>query len=206
MSSGPDDPAVVLGSGLTAVDAVLSLSQQPRRAPITLVSRNGLLPQAHAATPVPPVDLTSLVSELVAAPGGVRARDSVAPSSRRTVRELGRRAATGGASWTGCARTRPGSGGRCRRPSVGGFLPVSVRSGRCIGTGWPSTVAEPFRALLARGDVRLVAGRVESAQAEDDVVKLVVRDAAAIGRSSWTQSWVINCTGPCRRTAWSPTR
>ena len=74
-------PAVVLGSGLTAVDTVLSLSQQPRRAPITLVSRNGLVPQAHAATPLPPVDLTSMVSELVAAPGGVRARTLLAPAA-----------------------------------------------------------------------------------------------------------------------------
>ena len=91
---GPDEAAVVLGSGLTAVDTVLSLSQQPRRAPITLVSRHGLLPQAHAATPVSPVDLTSLVSELVAAPGGVRAH-TLLRQLRRKVREL----ATTGGDW-----------------------------------------------------------------------------------------------------------
>ena len=72
---GPDDPAVLLGTGLTAVDTVLSLYQHPRRAPITLVSRNGLLPQVHSATPVSPADMSSLVSELVATPGGVRARE-----------------------------------------------------------------------------------------------------------------------------------
>ena len=50
---------------------------------------------------------------------------------------------------------------------------------------------------MDRGDVRLVAGRVESARAEDEVVKLVVRRAglrsAARVRDT---SWVINCTGP----------
>ena len=70
---GPDEPVVTLGSGLTAVDAVLSLAQQPRQAPITLISRNGLLPQAHAAMPSTPVDMRSLVAELTAVSGGVRA-------------------------------------------------------------------------------------------------------------------------------------
>src|SRR5262249_969383 len=91
---GPDEPAVILGSGLTAVDAVLSLTQLPRQAPITLVSRHGLLPQAHAPTPVPPADLTGLVAELVAAPGGVRAQ-TLLHQLRRKVREL----ATKGVDW-----------------------------------------------------------------------------------------------------------
>src|SRR5262249_59662937 len=82
---GPDDESVILGSGLTAVDTVLSLSQQPRRAPITLLSRHGLLPQAHAENPVPPADLTGLVNELVGTPGGVRA-----PALLRRVREKAR--------------------------------------------------------------------------------------------------------------------
>src|SRR5262249_19868438 len=83
---GPDEPAVILGSGLTAVDAVLSLTQQPRRAPVTLISRHGLLPQAHAPRPVPPADLKEFISGLTAAPGGVRAL-SLLSQLRRKVRE-----------------------------------------------------------------------------------------------------------------------
>jgi uncharacterized NAD(P)/FAD-binding protein YdhS len=45
----PDESVVVLGSGLTAVDAVLSLAHPDRRAPITIASRRDLLPQSHAA-------------------------------------------------------------------------------------------------------------------------------------------------------------
>ncbi len=91
---GPDDAAVVLGSGLTAVDAVLSLSQQQRRAPITLVSRHGLLPQAHAATPLVPVDLTSMIAELVAVPGALRATALL-----RQLRCKARELASTGADW-----------------------------------------------------------------------------------------------------------
>jgi uncharacterized NAD(P)/FAD-binding protein YdhS len=58
------------------------------------------------------------------------------------------------------------------------------------------TVAEPFRALVDRGAVRMLAGRVESARAEEDVVRLVVRPRGN-GRSlELNTSWVINCTGP----------
>src|SRR5271157_1553372 len=192
---GPDEAAVVLGSGLTAVDTVLSLSQQPRRAPITLVSRHGLLPQTHAATPVSPVNLTSLVSELVAAPGGVRAQ-TLLRQMRRKVREL----ATTGGDW---------------RSVVDGLRPHTALLWRSMPPAerrqfltrlrpfWEVhrhrmalTVAEPFRALVARGEVRLVAGRVESAQAEDEVVRLVVRQRGSDRLLESDTSWVINCTGP----------
>jgi uncharacterized NAD(P)/FAD-binding protein YdhS len=192
---GPDDAAVVLGSGLTAVDAVLSLSQQPRRAPITLVSRHGLLPQSHAATPVSPVDLTSMVAELVAAPGGVSAR-ALLHQLRRKAREL---AATG-ADW---------------RSVVDGLRPHTTLLWRSMATAerqqfltrlrpfWEVhrhrmalAVAEPFRAMLARGDVRLVTGRVESARVEGEVVTIVVRQRGSDRPIESDTSWVINCTGP----------
>nr|BFE57918.1 hypothetical protein GCM10020063_024440 [Dactylosporangium thailandense] len=43
---GPDDPVLIVGTGLTAVDVAVSLSALTRR-PITATSRNGLLPFAH---------------------------------------------------------------------------------------------------------------------------------------------------------------
>jgi uncharacterized NAD(P)/FAD-binding protein YdhS len=192
---GPDEAAVVLGSGLTAVDTVLSLSQQPRRAPITLVARHGLLPHAHASGPLLPVDLTPMVSELVAAPGGVRAQ-RLLRLLRRKVREL---AATG-ADW------------RC---VVDGLRPHTARLWQSMPPAerrqflvrlrpfWEVhrhrmalAVAENFQALLARGEVRLVAGCVESAQAEADVVRLVLRQRGGDRLIESDTSWVINCTGP----------
>jgi uncharacterized NAD(P)/FAD-binding protein YdhS len=57
-------------------------------------------------------------------------------------------------------------------------------------------VAEPFHALLARGDVRLVSGRVESASAEGETVRLVIRERGSDRLIESSTSWVINCTGP----------
>jgi uncharacterized NAD(P)/FAD-binding protein YdhS len=192
---GPDEAVVVLGTGLTAVDAVLSLSQQPRRAPITLISRRGLLPQAHAAAPVPPADLAALVAELVEAPGGVRAR-ALLHRLRRKARELGQ---TGG-DW---------------RSVVDGLRPHTGRLWRAMPPGqrqrflarlrpfWEVhrhrmalAVADPFRERLAGGQVRLLAGSIESARAGDEVVRLLVRRRGGNRLVETDASWVINCTGP----------
>lgn len=43
----PDAEVMILGSGLSMVDAWLSLSQAEHRGPITVVSRHGLLPKSH---------------------------------------------------------------------------------------------------------------------------------------------------------------
>lgn len=41
----PDAPVLILGSGLSMVDAVLSLEARNHRGPVTVISRRGLLPQ-----------------------------------------------------------------------------------------------------------------------------------------------------------------
>ncbi len=43
----PEAPVMILGSGLSMVDAWLTLAQAGHRGPITVVSRHGLLPQGH---------------------------------------------------------------------------------------------------------------------------------------------------------------
>jgi uncharacterized NAD(P)/FAD-binding protein YdhS len=53
-----DDPIVLIGSGLTAIDLVVEAQSRKTVGPITAVSRHGLLPQPHtpaAATPTPKV-------------------------------------------------------------------------------------------------------------------------------------------------------
>ena len=46
----PDDPVLILGTGLTMVDTVLTLADQGHRGPVVAVSRRGLLPLAHEET------------------------------------------------------------------------------------------------------------------------------------------------------------
>ena len=47
----PDDPVLLIGTSLTAVDVVLSLLDRGHTGPITAVSRRGLLPLPHASGP-----------------------------------------------------------------------------------------------------------------------------------------------------------
>ncbi|MCW5721843.1 MAG: FAD/NAD(P)-binding protein [Devosia sp.] len=59
----PDAPVMILGSGLSMVDAWVGLCEAQHRGPITVVSRNGLLPTAHR-------DVTPLVIDAADVPFG----------------------------------------------------------------------------------------------------------------------------------------
>lgn len=192
---GPDDPVVVLGSGLTAVDTVLSLSQEPRRAPITLISRHGFFPQAHAESPITPTDLNSLVSDLMAAPGGLRIK-TLFQQLRRKVREV----IAAGGNWRSVV-----DGLRPHTANLWRTLPLSERK-RFLARLRPYWevhrhrmalgVAKQFGSLLDQGLVRVIAGRVASAQAEDHSVRLYVRERGDDRLIELNAGWVINCTGP----------
>jgi uncharacterized NAD(P)/FAD-binding protein YdhS len=49
-NTAPDSTILILGTGLTMVDAAIALSESGHRGPIVTLSRRGLLPQAHAAS------------------------------------------------------------------------------------------------------------------------------------------------------------
>lgn len=50
---GEHDPVLIVGTGLSMIDAVLSLHHQKHQGPIYAISRHGLLPLPHAETGVP---------------------------------------------------------------------------------------------------------------------------------------------------------
>ena len=191
----PDEAVVILGSGLTAVDTVLSLSRQPRRAPIWLVSRRGLVPQTHASSPVAPVDLRLMLESLRAAPGGLRL-DALLRAMRAKLREV---RAEGG-DWRGVV-----DGVRPHTATIWGALSLADRR-RFLGSVRPywevhrhrmaPGVAERFGALVQEGRVRIVAGSVAAAQADDDGVRLYVRERGADRLVELRAGVVINCTGP----------
>lgn len=188
----PDDPVVVLGSGLTAVDAVLSLAQEERRAPTVLISRRGLVPLAHAPSPLGPADVQSLASELLKAPGGVRARHLFAG--------LRERIAVEGQSWRSIV-----DGLRPHTAAL--WLNASARERRKFLTRlrpfWEvhrhrmaPSVANRFEELRKQELVTIVAGSVVSASAENDTVQLFVRERGGERLRELSVAWVVNCTGP----------
>jgi uncharacterized NAD(P)/FAD-binding protein YdhS len=54
---GPTDDVLIIGTGLTMVDVLLSLNAQKWRGHATALSRRGLLPREHGECPDTPVDL-----------------------------------------------------------------------------------------------------------------------------------------------------
>lgn len=54
---GADADVLIVGTGLTMIDVVLTLQARGHRGRLLAISRRGLAPQAHAAEPRPPVEL-----------------------------------------------------------------------------------------------------------------------------------------------------
>jgi uncharacterized NAD(P)/FAD-binding protein YdhS len=190
-----NEPVVILGTGLTAVDAVLSLAELSHQAPITLLSRNGLLPQAHAAAPLAPAQLEGLATELLAAPGGVRAL-ALSRGLRMKVREF---VAQGGDWRSVVDGLRPHTAPLWKAMSIAErrrFLSRLRPFWEVHRHRMAQPIARRFHDLLDRRQVQIVAGRVEAVQAEHNRVRLIVRERGTDRMLDLVAAWVINCTGP----------
>ncbi|HMK90624.1 MAG TPA: FAD/NAD(P)-binding protein [Methylocystis sp.] len=190
-----DEPVVVIGSGLTAVDVTLTLAQSERTGVITLVSRHGLQPQGHILPLRAPADMQSVVSRLISAPGGVRTLSLLAE-----VRSAVKLLAEEGQGW---------------RSVVDGLRPHTARLWR----GMPRDERRRFLRhlrpfweihrhrmapqanarlleLLESGKVQIVAGRVASVEANGSGARVFLRRRHAAADVELSAGWVVNCTGP----------
>lgn len=191
----PDEPVVVIGAGLTAVDAVLSLAHPKRQAPITILSRRGLLPQSHAAAPQSPVDLKPLVTELSAKPGGIRAVEL----SRR-LHHLAREVVAKKGDWRTVV-----DGVRPHTAAIWGAMSAQQRQ-RFLARLRPYWEIHRHRMALSIGAqfgelrdcdwVDVVGGRIVSAQSDGATVRLAVAERGSNCLKEIDAAWVINCTGP----------
>lgn len=191
----PDESVVVLGSGLTAVDAVLSLAHAKRSAPITILSRRGLLPHAHAATPLAPIDLKSLAAELIASPNGVTALELL-----RRLHKLARGPGGSAADWRAVVDgVRPHTAAlwqamslRERQRFLDRLRPLwEVHRHRMA-----LAIAEHFGELRDCDWVVRLAGRVVSVDAEADSARLIVARRGDGKVVEIDAKWIVNCTGP----------
>lgn len=189
---GGDEPVLLLGSGLTALDVVLALAARGHRGPVTLVSRRGLLPAAHREQRgrYDEAAALALAGEMAAgARGGLKAL-------RRAMRL---HEAQGGDWRDVMAAVRP------HLPALWQRLPPWERRRfvqrlqpywdaarhRCA----PLSHAR-FEALRAEGRVRLRPGRLLAVHERRDglEVELQPRDGGASLRL--TTAHIVNCTGP----------
>jgi uncharacterized NAD(P)/FAD-binding protein YdhS len=189
----PEDAVVILGSGLTAVDAVMSLVGREHRGQITLVSRRGLLPQPHLPGHGTPVDLKQMFADLIA--GGPLSALKLCRALRKRIES----AAAENIPWQYVV-----DGVRPDIQMLWGKLPVSERRRflNHLRPFWevrrhrmPVPVAKKFAELLSTKLVRIVPGRVDSVVANGDQLHIAIRERKA-AETKITCSWIVNATGP----------
>lgn len=181
---GPDDPVVILGTGLTAVDVLMSLNDQPRTGPVTMVSRRGLTPQPHAPAG-PPVDMA-----------GLRA----AAGTRQLVRGVREAIDRADGRWRAVV-----DGLRPHTAAIWQSLPTAERRRFLshVRQFWevhrhrtPASVTAKFEQLKRAGSVHVRPGRVTRATATADEVRLSLCCRGDSTPADLSAAWVINCTGP----------
>lgn len=193
---GKDEPVLVLGTGLTAVDVILSLSDSHRTAPIIAVSRRGLTPTIHTPSPVQPQNLTDVVNHLLSeAAGPLTARRLV-----KQVRQLATHTMSRGGDWRSVI-----DGLRAATPALWQALPPAERKRflQHVRPFWEihrhrmaTKVGKTVQEMIDQGRLRILAGHVESFHATDATVQAKIRPRLSSDCQTLAVGAVINCTGP----------
>jgi uncharacterized NAD(P)/FAD-binding protein YdhS len=182
----PDGSVLLLGTGLTTVDAVISLLDQGHRGPIHALSRRGLLPRRHAGVPMP-------APEHEPFPTAVNALT-------RFLRREAARAIAGGSSWQPVIdELRP------FMVDVWQAMPLQDRKRflRHLRPWWDvhrhrmaTPVADRIEAARVSGQLRIVVGRVRDYAVKDNLVAVHYRPRRQNDLAELEVSRVINCSGP----------
>ena len=178
---GRNDDAILLGSGLTAVDALLELEARGWRGRATMVSRRGLLPQAHEARQVHAAGEPPATARLSYLLNVIRSRCATTPWGQ-VMDEL---RPHGQVLWT---RTTVEE----RRRFLQHLRPWwDVHRHRIA----PEVAAKIAR-LCEDGRLEVVAGKLLSAERDGESMGVTLRPRHQDGARALTAPWLINCTGP----------
>jgi uncharacterized NAD(P)/FAD-binding protein YdhS len=181
------ESALLIGTGLTMVDLVLSLDAAGHRGRIVAVSRRGLIPRSHADFDPAPVEPDEVPSGSVGA----------------LWRWLRRRAAQVG--WRAAVDSlRPYSHSLWQ--SLDGVQ--QQRFLRHARPWWDvhrhriaPEVARTIARLIGEGQLEVMAGRIISAQAADDGLDVQIRRRGASLPQTMQFAYAFNCTGPLHSVA-----
>lgn len=183
--SAPHEHTLVLGTGLTAVDAVLALRHNGQRGTVHMVSRRGLLPHEHRLFDTPPAACpeAETLGDLF---------DAVRASARRSEATDGnwRKAVDGlrpqtNALWQSLTFTEQ------RR-----FLVHALPYWNAHRHRMAPEVAQRLTALVAAGDLRMIAGRVVKIAATEREVCIRIQPRGGGRPVALSVGRVINCSGP----------
>jgi uncharacterized NAD(P)/FAD-binding protein YdhS len=189
----PLGSVLLLGSGLTALDMLVSLKLYDHRGPVYMLSRRGLLPLAHRLSHIPVELLDDPGDRLLA---GLPTALCYCKELRRCIAEHEHR----GGDWRDIIAAL-----RRNTASLWKRLPVSERKRflRHLQPIWDvhrHRVAPPtyelFRSALESGQLKTIAGRLEKVNPEDEVIQVDMRTRKDQAFLRFQVSMIINCTGP----------
>jgi uncharacterized NAD(P)/FAD-binding protein YdhS len=183
----PDSTILILGTGLTMVDAAIALSESGHRGPIVALSRRGLLPQAHRRVDVAPIAQTELPSpaRLASFLHWLRAR------ARDEIRS--------GGDWRSVV-----DGLRPHVQTIWRAMPIPSRW-RFLEHARPwwdihrhrmaPEVETKIRALQGSGQLRILSGRILEVHAKRDGASVSIRPRASEGEVRLEVSRIVSCRG-----------
>ncbi|WP_088888861.1 FAD/NAD(P)-binding protein [Leptolyngbya ohadii] len=179
------DSVLLIGSGLTAVDQVMTLKQRGHRGSVHLVSRRGLLPQPHQAVPNRCFPLT---------------KGETVRSLLRLVRQEINQAMAEGQDWRSVIDAL-----RSQTDSLWQSLPLEEqrRFLRHLRPYWevhrhriPPTIAQELHQLMRTGQLQIHTGRIQDFQETRSGVKAIIRKRNSQDLIEVRSHLVLNCTGP----------
>ncbi|SIQ42218.1 Uncharacterized NAD(P)/FAD-binding protein YdhS [Rhizobium sp. RU35A] len=183
----PDRPVILIGTGLTMVDMVLSLLGRGHRAPIYALSRRGLLPQPHRVTR--PLKLSA---------ADIPFGTSLAYLLRWMRATIHDHVAIGG-DWRDVI-----DGLRPHTQALWRHLPAASRARflRHVSSLWdthrhrmPPESETRIRALLANGQLSILRGAFQGAAREDGETRITYRAAGSGTLETLSAQYAIDCRG-----------
>jgi uncharacterized NAD(P)/FAD-binding protein YdhS len=178
---------LIIGTGLTMADVVVSLQRRGHRGPITALSRHGLLPQAHAEEPSPPIALPPTVLHALATHDlrllvrSLRSLTPIVPDWRSLIDALRPYLQE---FWRGLPH-----------PHRGQFLRHLRSHWEVLRHRIAPPLAHELEQLRVRGRLRIRAGRLLRARRTDDAVEVFIRERGFAHVGSERFDVLIRATG-----------
>ncbi|HEY1653023.1 MAG TPA: FAD/NAD(P)-binding protein [Acidimicrobiales bacterium] len=188
---GPDDTVTLVGTGLTAVDAVSLLLTRGHRGPLHAFSKHGLFPRAHSCAPLPRPSADGTVATW----NGTRSARGLLTAVRRQIDDGQAR----GRDWRSVFDEL-----RRQVPTVWTELPEAEQDRflRHLQRHWEvhrHRMAPTSADLIARahhaGQLTVWKGSLDRVHVNGGQMLVTLRRGERCA-GGWATDWLVNCTGP----------